>query len=466
MPRSRFVPPHCLTAPVWIGCLLVGMLTVEGCSGAPTPRLPSPGELPAINVPVVYVPGSTGTELRERATKTVVWGRGRQFLLPRDSGYAMARPIHLSPTSAESPFEATTAIEKISLAGIFGQEVYGPILRSLEDKGYLRGDLKNPQAGQTAFLFAYDWQLDHRLGAVRLVERLEALRQARGEERLLVDLICQSNGAYICRYLVKYGAATLEQAEAGTARPPEHLDVRKMILLGNSNGGSLRMLREIHRGRTYINVVGRKLRPEVLFSIPAAFQDLPVVREDLFVDVNGQPLDIDLFDAETWRQYGWAIFAPAARQRLARRNREDLFGNEEQQMTYLRGALDSAKRLHSVLARDARGFGATRYFLLQSKSRETPDRAVLIAEKEGWEILFTGDKKLKRMPELHELVTAEGDGHGSVDSQLWLSPQEKLALAAEPFYIDDDHFELILRPEIHRRMLDILDHGTRSPEIH
>ena len=119
-------------------------------------------------------------------------------------------------------------------------------------------------------------------------------------------------------------------------------------------------------------------------------------------------------------------------------------------------------QFQQVLGRDVPGFGATRYYMLQSKALETPDRAVLVEGEDGWETLFTGDRKLKRLGEEHSLATARGDGHGTVDSQMWLSPQENSALADEPFYVDDDHFDLILQPETHRRLLDYLDDG--SPE--
>ncbi len=442
-----------------IGFVLLSNLFLGGCSSAPTPILPSLKQSQP-KIPVVYVPGSTGTELRERESKRIVWGRGRQLVLPRDGGYAIARPIHFAPDSEESRLEVIDAIREIRLAGIFTQDVYGPIAKLLEDNGYRLGDLDSPGPGDTAFLFAYDWRLDHRLGAARLLERLEALRRARGEERLTVDLICQSNGAYICRYLVKYGGASLDEAEAGNARPPERLSVRKMILMGNSNGGSLRMLREIHRGRNYISFVGRKMLPEVLFSIPAFFQDLPVVRDDLFLDAEGEPVDVDLFDAESWRRHGWSVFAPGVRKRIERNGGYELFGEEEQQMEYLAEVLEYARRFQRILGRDVPGFGETRYYMLQSNGHETPDRAVLVEGEGGWETLFTGDRKLKRLGEAHRRATARGDGHGTVDSQMWLSPQEKSALAADPFYVADDHFELILQSETHRRLLDYLHDGS------
>ncbi len=448
--------------PTLIGFLLWSNLLLSGCGAAPEPIL-MPLKQTQPKTPVIYVPGSTGTELRERESKEIVWGRGRQLVLPRDGGYAFARPIHYAPDSDESRLEVTDAIREIRLAGIFSQDVYAPIVKLLENNGYRLGDLDAPGPGDTAFLFPYDWRLDHRLAAARLLERLEALRESRAEEHLAVDLICQSNGAYICRYLLKYGGATLGEAEAGTARPPERLNVRKMILMGNSNGGSLRMLREMHRGRSYIFLLGRKLRPEVLFTMPAFYQDLPVVRRDLFLDAAGEPLDVDLFDAESWRRYGWSVFAPGVRERIAKRGGEYLFGDEERQMEYLSRVLDQARRFQRLLGRDVPGFGATRYYMLQSKALETPDRAVLIEKNGAWETLFTGDKKLKRLGEAHRLATAQGDGHGTVDSQMWLSPQEKKALAADPFYVDDDHFELILQPETHRRLLDYLYDGSPAP---
>ncbi|MCP3959436.1 MAG: hypothetical protein GY719_16425 [bacterium] len=453
MPRSR---SRTSRMPVLIACLVIVASVLAGCSAAPPPVLVALQQVER-KTPVVYVPGSTGSKLRERATGELVWGEGRNVIVPHDDAYGLARPIGPAPSSAESRLEPTEAIREIRLAGIFGQKVYGPIVELLEANGYRLGDLGDPAAADTAFLFAYDWRLDHRIAAQRLLVQLEALRRARGEDRLEVDLICQSNGGYICRYLLKYGGATPEEAKGGAARPPEEIAARKVILLGNSNGGSLRMLREMHRGRGYVALVGRKMRPEAMFTMPALFQDLPVVRPDLFLDEAGKPLAVDIFDADAWLRHGWSIFAPEARRRIARRGAEDIFGDEERQMEHLRQVLDYARRFHQVLASDAAGWrDGVGYYMIQSRSEDTPDRAVLRQRDGRWEILFTGDKKLRRLKELHEMATAEGDEHGTVASQNRLSPQEEAALAAPTTYIDDNHFDLILRPETHRRLLEIL----------
>ena len=54
-----------------------------------------------------------------------------------------------------------------------------------------------------------------------------------------------------------------------------------------------------------------------------------------------------------------------------------------------------------------------------------------------------------------------GDGHATVASQLWLAPQERLALAAEPARVDGDHFELILAPAAQRQLLAYLREASQ-----
>lgn len=353
--------------------------------------------------------------------------------------------------------EASEVIEEMTLAGVIRQQVYGPIAEMLIAQGYRRGDLAAPRPGDTAFLFPYDWRPSNVLAAGVLAERLAELRAARGGGRLVVDLICQSNGAHICRYLLKYGGASLEEAESGRAGPLPWLAVRKLILVGSANGGSLRILREIDRGRSYISLIGRKWHPETLFSFPAIFQDLPVYRQDLFLDPEGRKLEIDLFDAESWRRYGWSVFSRSARQRLAKNGRSDLFGDESYRLAFLARVLDEARRFHRLLARDVEGIEGTRYYLLQSSSEDTPERAVVMMTRRGEPVLrFTGDRELERLPGLRPQVTSPGDGHATVESQLWLSSGEKAAMARPPTYVGSRHFELVFDPDTLRCLAEFL----------
>jgi hypothetical protein len=432
------------------------MAASAGGAGAAEPARTTPPPRTAKPVPVVLVPGLTGSQLRDRDSHALVWGTGAQLLRPRDGGYAMALPL-AADAPAEPRLEAFAVVEQIRLAGILGKEIYGPILEMLESRGHLRGDLANPEAGGTVFAFPYDWRLSNVITARRLGEALERLRRVRGEDRLAVDLVCQSNGAHVCRYLLKYGGATLEEAESGTAGPPPRLAVRKLVLLGSSNGGALRILHELDRGRTYVPIIGRKMQPETIFTFPAIYQDLPVYTRDLFVDAAGKKLDVDLFDAAEWRRHGWSIFNPGARRRLAEDPHPELFADEARQLEFLRTVLDETRRFHQLLRRDVEGFAGTRYYLLQSKSLDTPSRAVLVEDRGGWRTLFTGDREVERNPRLQAVTSAPGDAHATVESQMWLSPQETAALAREPAYVDSGHRELLADAATLERLADFLE---------
>ena len=207
--------------------------------------------------------------------------------------------------------------------------------------------------------------------------------------------------------MLKYGAESLERAESGEARPSERFWIRKIILVGTSNGGSMRILREVHRGRKYLPLVGRTMQPEVLFSFPAVFQDLPAHIDEPFVDTQGKAIDLPLFEPDTWVQRLWSVFQPEAQARMAKR--PDLFGDREQQIAYLRRALRRAQRLHRLLATDVPHFGDTRYYSLQNGYEPSPHLAVVGDQPS--ELWFTGDKTLKDRPYLSSLISRPGDGH-------------------------------------------------------
>ncbi len=436
----------------------VALLFALGCGSAslPVPELPvSPGLVErSERRPLIVVPGVTGGRLRSRETGEEIWGRGAHLLKPRDGGWAIARPLDAGP-GVDTGVEAFAVIEEMRLfGGAVRTQVYSTVLRTFEANGYRRGDLANPSREEELFPYAYDWRDDLVASARRLAELLERLRVVRGEERLEVDLVCQSAGGQICRYLAKYGGLSLEEAEAGTL-PSAKLRIAKLIMVGTSNGGGIRILRELDRGRSYVPGVGRSMRPEVLFSFASLFQDLPVYLERPFVDGDGGELDVDLMNPGTWETYGFSIFDPENRERVERRGGGP-FGSIETWRTALGRFLDRAQRLHAVLRRDASAFDS-RYYSVQNVEDETPDRAVLRRRPSGdWELLFAGDKALRKEPELHAAVTAGGDGHATEASQRWLSAQELAAMATEPFHLRGDHFAMILEPSALARILDYL----------
>ncbi|MCH9646831.1 MAG: hypothetical protein K0U98_01255 [Deltaproteobacteria bacterium] len=440
------------------GSLLVLLcLSLGACSSLPPIEL-YPQPRPATEV-LVFVPGITGVQLRDRETSKVLWGTGPRLLFPRDGGYGVALPIRsASEGSAETTdgVEAFAPIEKIRLLKVFGKEVYGPVFELLTSNGFRRGKLEAPTSDDNLFSYSYDWRRDNVVAVKNLVDHLAKLQILRGQP-LKVNLVCQSNGAHLCRYLAKYGASSLEQAEAGGTPLPPGIEISKLILIGTSNGGSLRILREMNRGRNYLGPFGRHWSQEAVFTFQSLYQDLPAYRTDLFVDEQGKSLPVDLYEAENWLTYGWSIYGEKTRKRLQDRPRPDLFGNADQRRAFLEENLATARRFQQLLHQDAPGFGHPRYYLIQNVYEETADRALLVREKGQWRTYFTGDKRLNKAPYLRALTSAPGDGHAAKTSQLFLSPQETNALGAAPFYVQGGHFELILDPGAKRRLLEFIN---------
>jgi len=436
-------------------CVVLGWcLLSAACSQAPEP-VEAPAAPP--EVPVVFVPGVTGSELRDRESGEVVWGAGRNLLVPRDGGYGLVYPV-APPPGWEPRLEAGEVLEEVRL-GPLRQPVYGPLLDALERWGFRRGDLAAPRPGDTLFGFAYDWRRSNVETAGELLARLETLRLARGEDRLVVDLVCQSNGVHVCRYLVRHGGASLDDAESsakGAAGPGRRIAVRNLVLVAGSNGGSLRILAELDRGRVYVPVIGRRMLPEVLFTFRSLFEDLPHDPEGRFVDRRGRVLPVDLYEPETWLRYGWSAFHPTTEQRLDEAGRSDLFGDRDERRTYLARVLDRSRRFQRLLEGDPAGPDAPCYHVIGNAYAATPRLAVLERAVGGWLTLMPHDPAVAESPYLRARVNAPGDGHATLESQLALSPRELGRLGGEPFFIRGGHFELILEPATHRRVFEAL----------
>ena len=436
-----------------VGLAVLAFLLLQGCAPARPLRLEPLARLEP-KTPVLLLPGFTGSKLRDPATGKVIWGSAGRFFSPRDGGYSLALPLDPAARDAQS-YEAYDVVRKIRIGPVV-VDIYGKFLDLLEANGYRLGDLDDPRPDDTLFVFPYDWRLNNVDAAATLLKKLERVRQARGEPVLRLHVVCHSNAARIARYVMKYGGAALEDAEAGRAGPPSWLRVEKLLLIGTANGGATNGFRNFLQGRSYVPVIGRKFRPEVAFTFDAAFETLPAYRTDLFFDANGRLLTVDLFDAANWQLYGWSVFDPRTAKRLCERGRDDLFGTAEQRRAHLERNLDRARRLHSVLRRDVPHFPETSYYLVQNAYRETADRIMLARDKDGeWRTFFYPQRRVRRAP-LFSLASTPGDGHASVLSQQWLSPQELDSFDREPLYVPVYHRTIIHHPTTHRAILDYL----------
>jgi hypothetical protein len=426
--------------------LLAALAMVAGCATTTVePVLP---ELQVLErrTPVVVVPGITGTVLENAETGETLWGNFRTLLRPPDGGYAIALPI----TGGPAPVEAVPAGPVMRIDYVVGRKtVYDTVARLMVSNGYVQGDLALPRPGENFFFFAYDWRRSNVESARELVRHIENLAAA-GEQA--VDLVCQSNATHICRWALKYGDVSLEEAESGIRRTSAAVSIRKVVFVGTAHGGSIRILREMDRGRRYIPLVGGLWAPEVFFTFESLYQDLPVYRSDLFFDSRGELLDVELFDAESWVRFEWSVFSPRVARRLGAR--ADLFGTREDRIEWLQTSLDRAVRFHRLLDGDIPVSAAL--YSIQNLYTPTPDRAMLEVRDGEWATRFTRDREIDGDPRRSALASQPGDGHANVYSQRWLSASELEAMAERTSYFDGGHFEIITLPAAQRRLLEML----------
>lgn len=393
-------------------------------------------------VPVVLVPGVTGTILENTDTGKSVWGTGWRVLFPRGRGHLNAMSI-VAPE--DDPIDPAGAIERICL-GFYCKAIYGPVGESFARHGWVVGNPEEPRADDTYFAFGYDFRQSNVESAAELRRFLEGLRDLRSEEVLEVDLLCQSNGAHICRYLLKYGGASLEAAESGEAKLPSTIRIRKIIFVGASNGGSMRIFAVLLRGRNYLGDVGRSIGPEILFTYRSLFEDLPAYREDRFLGPDGEIRDTDLFDPESWERFQWSVFDPEVAREIREADRPDLFGDREDRREYLAETLLRARRFRSLLDRD-RPIPGTEVYIVEGAFVPTIDRAVMHRIPDGWRTLFGDEVETKnRFPALVPLTMAPGDTHATLESVHHLPPSERAAVAAKPHRIEGGHFEILIAP--------------------
>lgn len=467
--RSHRIPRAARTLPALVAGAVVSVLSVVSAAGLVSIGLENgliaPQPERAKGTPVVFVPGVTGTKLRDPSTGELVWGASEQLMRPRDGGYRIVLPLSVGdpllpntgPPHPQARYEAVEPIWQLRFVS-WNKMIYRPLLERFELEGYRLGDLAAPRPGDSFFFFNYDWRYGNLESVGQLDRQLEALSASRGG--IEVDLICQSNAAKICRWLAKYGSLTADSAQAGETWRRGY-GIRKILLVGASNSGALRVLQLLTQGRRYVPLIGRQLYPETFFSIRPLFEDLPTGRKDLFFDVRGRTLDVDLFDPRNWPKYGWSIFSSTATERLRREPRSDLFGDREAQFEYLRRQLTQAGQLQKLLQEDSDHFPSIRYYRLENDSSPTIDRALLLKERGHWKTYFLGDSRVDRDSVLKNLASAPGDGHAVLGSQRGLSPQETAALVGTKI-VDGGHFDAVIQPAALDALLEFLAEPVAS----
>src|SRR5262249_59698911 len=98
-------------------------------------------------------------------------------------------------------------------------------------------------------------------------------------------------------------------------------NLNKIVMIATPNGGSMNALRALLKGFSAasfaktLKILPRNLRNKlpigrlnarVTFTSPAIYQLLPPQRQARFFDEELTPLQVQLYDVETWRRFKWS----------------------------------------------------------------------------------------------------------------------------------------------------------------
>ena len=269
---------------------------------------------PVAQPPVILIPGLLGSKLRDTTTGEEIWPGSITDIL--FSSYPALRqeidPATLEPKpSTLEPFDITEAA--------LGQDIYRPIMRTLEQAGGYRRAWPGSRAGpleRRYYVLPYDWRQDNVRSVHALHGLIEDVRRDYNDPELKVDIIAHSMGGLIARYYLRYGN---RDVLGGNDFPISHAGARninKLILLGTPNLGSITSLHSFLMG--YPVIAGR-IRTEDLATMPSGPQLFPHPLNVWLIKPDGGELVRDLFDEETWRRFQWSIYDPGVQARIVRR---------------------------------------------------------------------------------------------------------------------------------------------------
>lgn len=362
-----------------LGCALLALWACAGPGVRPDlKRLYAVSTAAPSQPPVVLVHGVLGARLRDRVSGREVWP-GSLLRLAFSDFNDLALPINGGADTLEPSglFDAAA-----------GRDFYGAIVRTLiEAGGYAQGQVGVDPGTQRKriYLFLYDWRQDNVASAAALDACIDAIRRDHHDPDLKVDLIAHSNGGLVARYFLRYGA---RDVLGGNEFLPDHAGaakVRRLILLGTPNFGSVRALMGLIEG---VPVGFGRVPPEVLASFPSSFQLFPHALNDWLLSARGEPIERDLYDIGLWRRFEWGIFDPAVRARIAS-ERADAPAYLAALEARMAASLERARRFTWSLSVDE-GEPPVRPVLLGGDCTLTPAR--LVVEEHA------GDSVLRLMP--------------------------------------------------------------------
>jgi pimeloyl-ACP methyl ester carboxylesterase len=409
--------------------------------------------------PVVLIPGLFGSKLRDRTTGVEVWPGAWTRVLFSDYGDLA---LDFDPVTLDVRHDRLEAFEIAET--VLGQDFYGPIVSTLVNfGGYVRATPGAParKGERRLYVFPYDWRLDNVEQARGLDALIEAIRKDYGDEGLRVDVVAHSMGGLIARYYLRYGPRDVLDGMPSLVSLYGTSRVRKLVLLGTPNFGAVSALHGYLEGEP----VGlKRIRPEVLATLPSGYQLFPHPLATWLIDPAGRALPDEIFDPATWQRYQWNVHDPVVAARVRAEH-----GGDDAYLTALQGyfahRLERARRFAWMLSTPEPDT-PIRYVLFGGDCTLTPAR-IVIEHEAGAPRTRLSPKAVRAAVSrdaLEEAMLEPGDGRVTKPSLLAretidpTAPQheESFLPVAYYFFLCEQHDQLTGNVSFQDNLLNVL----------
>ncbi len=441
--------------------------------------------------PVIIIPGVTGSNLVNEKTGRTAW-----FSVKRDKDDDLRLPM-TSPIlrANRDGLVAKDIIRKVELPVLPDVEVYQSLIDALIARGYTEADWSKPQATDVFYVFAYDWRRDNVESAHLLMRKMETAKRSLKRRDLKFDIIAHSMGGLIARYAAMYGRADLPRSANPKPSWAGAANINKLLMFGTPNEGAMSSLEALING--YPIIADRKLpfiddlRAEDVISNPSGFQLLPHQNSVRFLDENLKPMNVDIYNIDTWIKYGWGAIAdpkflgklkgaPQPTEPGKDNKKEELDKDASvderlirqttyaQVRSYFISVLDRTRRFHAALDAMSKS-NPIRIYAYGGNCTDTLDAAIIVRDEKNarWDTILdardfkrTDGKEVKK-DEVKGAIYTIGDGRVTQRSLLAETsinggPEITNISFASSFFACGSHTKLFLAESIQDSFLSAL----------
>lgn len=404
-------------------------------------------------VPIIIIPGLMGT--------TLVDVSGQEVWPKSVSNLAFSTFEDLADTDNDAIRPGRL------LDGLIGVDFYGTLLKTLKTAGhYEEGRLNSPVINKNRrryYVFLYDWRKSNFDSVSQLHALVERIRADYKDPALKVDIIAHSNGGSIARYYLQYGPQAVHNRSQPEPWTEGDLRIRRIAMLGTPNLGSAISVSRLYRG---FRIGLRTVPPHIMVNFATPFEALPSPAHNVFIDENGTPAPLSIYDPALWQRNKWSIYSDESR-RLVRDQTPDPERRQAVLDARFKQNLKQAFEFQSALARPVTQT-KTQIALFGGDCDLTAAR-IVVNRKDGLiRLAFEeGDIENKRKNvDYRYLLSAPGDGLVTRESQLARAStayldtdlQKDLFPISQTTFLCESHELLTANPYFQNNLLYFLFH--------